>query len=180
MQTFLPYSDFTKSAKVLDNKRLGKQRVEVKQILEINLTVKNTNPSIFVFPPPHLPQIGLIEKDRDQIPWENHPAVRMWRGYEECLALYGWTMCKEWISRGCKDTLQPFFLDKIVNVLWSMPEPHIDINYYPDWFKDSEQIHKFCLSHRSNLMRKNPNHYIKYFPYTPNNLPYEWNREYWK
>ena len=33
MQTFLPYSDFEKTARCLDNKRLGKQRVETLQIL---------------------------------------------------------------------------------------------------------------------------------------------------
>ena len=37
MQTFLPYPDFERSAKVLDNKRLGKQRVEVLQILNVLL-----------------------------------------------------------------------------------------------------------------------------------------------
>ena len=34
MQTFLPYPDFHASAKVLDMKRLGKQRVEALQILK--------------------------------------------------------------------------------------------------------------------------------------------------
>lgn len=33
MQTFLPYPDFRATAKVLDRQRLGKQRVETKQIL---------------------------------------------------------------------------------------------------------------------------------------------------
>ena len=33
MQTFLPYPDFTESAKCLDRQRLGKQRVEAWQIL---------------------------------------------------------------------------------------------------------------------------------------------------
>ena len=33
MQTFLPYPDFLESARVLDNKRLGKQRVEVLQLV---------------------------------------------------------------------------------------------------------------------------------------------------
>jgi hypothetical protein len=33
MQTFMPYSDFEKTARCLDNKRLGKQRVEAWQIL---------------------------------------------------------------------------------------------------------------------------------------------------
>jgi len=37
VQTFLPYTDFIKSAKCLDYKRLGKQRVEAKQILNILL-----------------------------------------------------------------------------------------------------------------------------------------------
>ena len=32
MQTFLPYADFKRSAESLDNKRLGKQRVEAMQI----------------------------------------------------------------------------------------------------------------------------------------------------
>lgn len=34
MQTFLPYPDFHESAKVLDMRRLGKQRVETLQILK--------------------------------------------------------------------------------------------------------------------------------------------------
>ena len=33
MQTFLPYPDFQISASVLDYRRLGKQRVECKQLL---------------------------------------------------------------------------------------------------------------------------------------------------
>ncbi|MDQ1681515.1 MAG: hypothetical protein QOH99_56, partial [Frankiaceae bacterium] len=33
MQTFLPYADFGASARVLDDRRLGKQRVETLQIL---------------------------------------------------------------------------------------------------------------------------------------------------
>ena len=35
MQTFLPYQNFIKSAKCLDYKRLGKQRVEALQIHNI-------------------------------------------------------------------------------------------------------------------------------------------------
>jgi hypothetical protein len=34
MQTFLPYSDFTETANVLDMRRLGKQRVEALQLLK--------------------------------------------------------------------------------------------------------------------------------------------------
>ena len=59
MQTFLPYKDFTKSAKALDNKRLGKQRVEVKQILN-----------------------ALDGKSKG---WTNHPATNMWRDMKQPL-----------------------------------------------------------------------------------------------
>ena len=41
MQTFTPYSDFQASARALDNKRLGKQRVEVIQIVRA-ITVPGT------------------------------------------------------------------------------------------------------------------------------------------
>ena len=54
----LPYTDFIKSAKCLDYKRLGKQRVEAKQILNILL--------------------GETTKTG----WRNHPSVLMWYGYE--------------------------------------------------------------------------------------------------
>ena len=41
MQTFTPYGDFEASLRVLDQKRLGKQRVEVIQIIRA-LTVPAT------------------------------------------------------------------------------------------------------------------------------------------
>ncbi len=63
MQTFLPYPDFEASARVLDDRRLGKQRVEALQVLRA-LT-------------------------RAQYGWKHHPAVRMWAGHEEALAAYG-------------------------------------------------------------------------------------------
>lgn len=77
MQTFLPYANFAHTAKILDRQRLGKQRVEVLQIL---LTLKNNKG------------------------WIHHPAVKMWKGYEYSLAKYGIQICKEWISRGYQDT----------------------------------------------------------------------------
>lgn len=83
MQTFLPYSDFAKSASCLDNKRLGKQRVEAKQIY---LAI-------------HDPNYG----------WQNHPAVKMWRHWPISLATYGEFICIEWRSRGFNDSLLPFF-----------------------------------------------------------------------
>ena len=62
MQTFLPYANYTKSAQVLDDKRLGKQRVEALQILK----------AIYL----------------DNYGWKQHPCVKMWKDYPESLMMY--------------------------------------------------------------------------------------------
>lgn len=80
MQTFLPYSSFGLSASVLDYKRLGKQRLEAKQLLQAL----------------HFP-----ERSR----WWNHPACKMWHGCEKALAVYWLAMCREWKKRGYQDNL---------------------------------------------------------------------------
>ena len=132
MQTFLPYPNFVESARVLDDRRLGKQRLEAAQILKV--------------------LAGESEG------WKNHPAVKMWAGYEEALMLYHDTIITEWILRGFKNTMPTF------KPRWEgMPKT-------PPWFGNSD----FHKSHRSNLLRKNCKHYGKYFMDVPDNLPYVW------
>lgn len=84
VNTFLPHADFTKSAETLDNKRLGKQRVEAWQILQ-----------------------ALRGQTKG---WRTHPATRMWSGYEKRLCEYGIAICDEWIRRGFKDSMRDRFL----------------------------------------------------------------------
>lgn len=133
MQTFLPYDDFEQTARCLDWRRLGKQRVETWQILQT-----------------------LIGNSQS---WKNHPAVKMWQGYEFALVEYGLITCTEWISRGYRDTMRVRF--RAIRSL------NFDL---PQWLGDKE----FHLSHRSNLVRKLPNHYGLIWPDVPNNLPYVW------
>lgn len=205
MITFLPYSDFQQSAQVLDRQRLGKQRLEAKQILEINLLVKERQNIInnkgFVASsysnlcchdyciydgghscinletnPPY--KCERFEKTWfNKIPHENQPAVRMWRTYETYLAIYGMVICGEWISRGYKDNLFDFF-DSIYQ------QGSIDEDC-PPWLGRE----KFHRSHQANLLSKDVKHYFKYFgDYFTNmqqgdyfiEMPYEWNREDWK
>ena len=64
MQTFLPYEGFKQSFKILDYRRLGKQRVEARQVLNILRDKTSTKG------------------------WRNHPITRMWDGYESALKLY--------------------------------------------------------------------------------------------
>jgi len=156
MNTFLPYPDFTKSAKVLDNKRLGKERVECLQILRVlsmgpiqnSLTLEKG----FKY------NNGLYQR---KTPWYNHPATRMWKGYESALLLYMREICEEWKSRGYKDTCY----EKAIQFV-----PNKDIILLPYWFNNLS----INLSHQSNLLRKNSEHYGKYFIGIPNNLPYIW------
>ncbi len=78
MQTFLPYDNIHLSALCLDMKRLGKQRVEVLQILN-TLTGNSSG-------------------------WVSHPAVKMWKGHEAGLSAYGAEVCRIWRKIGYKDT----------------------------------------------------------------------------
>jgi len=133
MQTFLPYPSFVESAKVLDRQRLGKQRVEALQILR-TLQGKSSG-------------------------WANHPAVKMWRGHEVALALYGWDMCSEWVGRGYVDNCRTKFLVALDG------NPTM-----PSWLGD-EAFHR---SHQSNLVRKFPAHYRPLFPDVPDDLLYIW------
>lgn len=139
MQTFLPYPDYQQSAAVLDVRRLGKQRVESLQILKALL----------------LPNYG----------WKNHPAVRMWKGYESELVRYSLAICAEWTSRGYKDTCAT----KIKQMAGA----------YGVFAEQSQQglvwlTKELCRSHQSNLLRKDAKYYAKHFPNVPSDLPYVW------
>ncbi len=136
MQTFLPHASFSRSARVLDWRRLGKQRVEAWQILNV-LNNPNANG------------------------WRNHPAVQMWRGYEIALAEYGRVITVEWIGRGYNDSM----LERFERLL----EEHDTITL-PPWWRNR----KFHNSHKSNLLRKDEQHYRKFWPNVPNDLPYVW------
>src|SRR5579875_3068702 len=121
MQTFLPFADFVASAAVLDDPRLGKQRVEAYQILR---TLDGVTSG-----------------------WRHHPAVRMWRGYEAALVQYTLRICEEWERRGHADTVR----DKLA--VHARP-----LDGMPPWLGDPD-LH---ASHRSNLLRKDPQWYGKF------------------
>ncbi|HEY8532985.1 MAG TPA: MSMEG_6728 family protein [Micromonospora sp.] len=147
MQTFLPYPDFAASAEVLDQQRLGKQRVETLQVLRA-LT---------------WPRYG----------WRNHPAVRMWAGYEEALVRYGLEMCREWTARGCGDTVAESLLTDFAAHSGRREvrtqEELARLTAVPPWLGRED----FHLSHRSALVRKNPDHYRPIFGDVPP-MPYVW------
>ncbi|MFF0205201.1 MSMEG_6728 family protein [Streptomyces sp. NPDC005017] len=148
MQTFLPDPDFRRSALLLDRRRLGKQRVEALQVLR-GLTVEGYG-------------------------WRRHPAVRMWAGYEEALVCYGLEICRVWREQGHQDTCA----DSLV-AGFTAARPGATVRdqlvlaaagELPPWIGDDA----FHRSHRSALVRKDPEAYGDLFPGTPADLPYVW------
>lgn len=131
MQTFLPYADFVQSALVLDRQRLGKQRVEAMQILNV--------------------------LDKPKAPWGNHPATRMWRGHQDALGSYMNAIIEEWIRRGYKNTMKFY-------------EVESSIIFFPQWFGNEA----FHASHRSNLLRKNPEWYGQFGWTESTDMEYIW------
>ncbi|MGF1344183.1 MSMEG_6728 family protein [Streptomyces flavovirens] len=150
MQTFLPYADFRRSARALDPRRLGKQRVETIQVLR-GLTV---------------PGYG----------WRRHPAVRMWAGYQEALVRYGLEMCAVWTAEGRADTCAATLIQDLAAstgrpTVTVRPEADLTAaGEAPPWLGDEA----FHLSHRSALVRKDPGYYRPLFPDVPPDLPYVW------
>ena len=149
MQTFLPYPGFLASARALDQKRLGKQRVEAIQVLR-----------------------GLTRPDYG---WRNHPAVKMWAGYEEALTRYGLDMCAVWCEPGRADTCAATLATDLATACGLTTIRTQDAlaaaGDLPPWL-GRDDLHR---SHRSSLLRKDPAHYAPIFPAdTPLDLDYVW------
>jgi hypothetical protein len=135
MQTFLPYSNYLESAKILDKKRCWKQVVEASQI------------------------ISVLEKKRDllyigdlygakKLPWVNHPAVKMWDGYP--LALREYFNAFLWVSKHIHG----------IKTKYTMLETYEGAGMYP-WWLGNPQFHRAM---RARLIAKDPEFYGSKFP----------------
>jgi hypothetical protein len=146
MQTFAPEGRLIDLGfQTLDYKRLGKQRVEAWQILNVLRGVDNDgNP-------------------KEHKGWVNHPATLMWEGNIGALAFYGLRCCVEWKNRGYKDTMYDRFFDVLRKQMqWGDP------CVLPTF------LDEIALSHKSNLIRKFPEHYQPLWPDVPATLDYIW------
>lgn len=134
MQTFLSEYSFTESAQVLDTKRLVKQLLEGRQIFSV--LSGNTNA------------------------WKNHPAVKMWRGYE--LALYNYLYCiaQEMADRGYKYENNLNEINRIYDEHF-VDRPHSE----PEWMLDVNNFDRVVRTHRRSLYKKDPIHYAQYEKY---------------
>lgn len=147
MQTFLPYVDFQMSMACLDTARLGKQRSEAATLLRV-LGV-------------HLPKIDGSLPDRPR-GWANHPCTLMWLNHEDWLKAYYNACLREWIARGYRNNMP------------MIPQLQISCTQHNrPWWLGYQTFHD---SHKSNLIRKNPEFYLRQQGWedTPRDLPYLW------
>jgi len=90
MQVFRPYVDHAASARFLDDKRLGKQRIETKQVL---LAI--------------LRRSGVLNDGRKG--WINHPIVLLYfnngKPYIDDLVGYFYAVIDEWERRGFRNNI---------------------------------------------------------------------------
>ena len=141
MQTFLPYKNFMASAAALDNRRLNKQILEGYQVLN-TLSGRSFG-------------------------WRNHPAVKMWEGFERALYGYVQTMVDEAKRRGIKTDKNESNIEALRKDFWDLWGSEV-----PSWFQ-KEHLDKIMITHRANLYKKDPEFYIEFRNAVndPNNKP---------
>ena len=142
MQTFIPYAttDYDEIAKVLDNKRLHKQALEGWQIMMVLL------------------ELDPEGNHREPKGWVNHPAVKMWRGYEGMLYVYVMEMVSEWKRRGFKSTLD----EKATNTYKIAFANGVVNMKYPTWMTDNSSYEAIASTHRLALLVKDYEWYSQF------------------
>lgn len=146
MQTFLLFLNLWRSFAALDVRRLGKQRVEAFHIWKV-IT-------------------GIEPAGR----WRYAPAVRMWYGHDEVLKLYILICCRSWELRGGRNDLMRKYIHQYgINRI-----DHDRLaKQFPVWLTGYPG-RILTESHRSQLCRKNPVTYRRFWPYLGLHKGYWW------
>jgi hypothetical protein len=98
--------------------------------------------------------------------WKNHPASKMWRGYEQALCEYALALVDEMeIRNHWKPEVITRWREYYTHLKNSQPD-----NGYPPWLGNK----RFHASHRSNLLRKDPEHYSQFGWIEDPDLEYVW------
>ena len=89
----------------------------------------------------------------------------MWRGHELALAIYAVHIARECIRRKFNTNL----LNEFLGVVRQLRKPNEPARY-PPWINDWG----IMFSHRSNLLRKDRDHYTRFGWLVKPDLPYKW------
>lgn len=158
LNTFLCCSSFHQSARWLDRRRLGKQRVEAQQVLHLVTALEYLgSKSVYNDPLPKNTGVRydwvrrIAKRFKDDpvkakykhpmtgnpisLGFVYHPIVLMWLGYSDALKVYITAHIDEWTARGYKNTMKRY---------------DVVASKRPKWCKRKD-IH---LRHRSQLLYK--------------------------
>src|SRR3712207_207561 len=94
----------------------------------------------------------------------------MWRGHTAGLVVYSLAMVRVWRERGFADTTERLIAEFAPDAASMTQTEAAAAGLLPSWVGD-EELH---LSHRSNLLAKDPGFYRSRFPGDPDDLPYKW------
>lgn len=106
--------------------------------------------------------VGIYKNEK--VGWQNHPATRMWVPNPFELLSYHYNIVEEWKLRGFADTTWTSFSNLYYETFGNRRFPDLK-------FLGWEPFH---ASHRSNLLRKDPEHYGRFDWTEPHDLPYIW------
>lgn len=120
VNTFLPYSNFQHTARVLDSKRLMKQRVEAYQIIKAIQSRTTSSPSS----------------------WIRHPAARQWIGYLPALKWYYNTMIEEAVRRGFTNHMKKYRLPKTIRMPWWMGYRPLHLSHRASLLRKDKSYYK--------------------------------------
>jgi len=100
--------------------------------------------------------------------WKSHPATKMWEGHRMALVKYTKCFNREWFER------RGAHHGAYLNLLSIMNDVDVPLEEFalPEWW-GRDDVHD---SHKSNLVRKLPEHYAKFWPQVPDDIPYVWPR----
>lgn len=113
VNTFILTDSPVETMKLLDTKRLGKQRVEAFQILSA-LKVYKENEE---------------QEEKKTIGYINHPIVKMWIGYTDGLKYYLNCAIDEWISRGYVNNMLKYDVDSKAILPWWVYNRQVQLSH---------------------------------------------------
>lgn len=149
MNSFITDYDFYQCGMNLDTRRHGAMVYENIHMLASNLGVNDR----------------LVNPKRDV---SNHPACKLWKGYEEQHLFYINSLLVSWIHKGYKSTVNKQNYKMLYKVCNPFGE---NLFKTPPWITD-----ELIETHRSVLIQKKPEYYRPIWPDCPDNLKmkYDW------
>ena len=141
IQTWLPLPSYKDSIECLSREHLILQRLNILEIMEEFHAIPEED--------------SALPGDYDSHDLDGHPVLDMWKGHEVQLVELGLQTCEHYVKLTGKE--DPLYQRLANHQEWATSE---DADFSkPRWLGDVD----FHLSHQSELLRRDREHYVAYF-----------------